>query len=219
MICRRQFLKDAALAASLTLLPNPKAQAGPRLDPRRLRKFMDELPRPPRLRGTELDIAATEFRQRLHAQLPPTTLWGYAGAYPGPTIEATRGVPTRITWRNALERPALLASLPVDQTLHWADPLGAHHTRRRYRGPVPLVTHLHGAQTEPESDGHPDAWHTPGFARTGPAFAKRWCDFHTMRSPLRRCGTTTMPWASRGSPCMRGWRVFICCAIRRPSGP
>ena len=175
---RRQFLRIAALAGSGLLVPSPQAKAAPRLDPRRLKRFVDELPRPPRLRGTELDIPATEFRQRLHAQLPPTTLWGYAGAYPGPTIEATRGVPTRIRWRNALERPALLASLPVDQTLHWADPLGAHHTRRRYRGPVPLVTHLHGAQTEPESDGHPDAWYTPGFARTGPAFAKRWCDFH-----------------------------------------
>lgn len=183
MINRRQFLKAAAITAT-TMLPGASAVAAPRLNPRRLKKFADELPRPPRLTGTALDIQVTEFRQKLHAQLPATTLWGYAGVYPGPTIEATRGVPTRVTWRNELRQPSLLAALPVDQTLHWADPLGthmahsAHRARQPYRGPVPLVTHVHGAETEPQSDGHPDAWHTPGFARTGPVFAKRWCDFH-----------------------------------------
>jgi len=184
MPSRRQFLEAAALAGAGLLLPAAGAEAAPRLNPRRLKKFADELPRPPRLTGTDLDIPITEFRQKLHAQLPPTTLWGYAGVYPGPTIEATRGVPTRVTWRNELRQPSLLAALPVDQTLHWADPLGTHqaHGARRarqpYRGPVPLVTHLHGGETEPKSDGHADAWFTPGFERTGPGFVQRWCDFH-----------------------------------------
>ncbi len=42
------------------------------------------------------------------------------------------------------------------------------------RGPVPIVTHVHGAHVDPNSDGYPEAWWLPaasnipaGFARTG----------------------------------------------------
>ena len=45
---------------------------------------------------------------------------------------------------------------------------------RPYRGPVPIVTHLHGGHTTDESDGYPEAWYLPaannipaGFATTG----------------------------------------------------
>jgi FtsP/CotA-like multicopper oxidase with cupredoxin domain len=133
-----------------------------------------------------LDFAVTEFGQKLHADLPPTVLWGYDGSYPGPTIEAERGKPLRARFRNALQNQTLLAALPVDQTLHWADPLGAkqgahpHHgggPRERYAGPVPLITHLHGGEVHAQSDGHPDAWYTPGFERKGPAFAGEWHDY------------------------------------------
>ncbi len=43
-----------------------------------------------------------------------------------------------------------------------------------YRGPVPVVTHLHGAHVPEESDGYPEAWYLPaatdlphGYARVG----------------------------------------------------
>jgi bilirubin oxidase len=43
-----------------------------------------------------------------------------------------------------------------------------------YRGPLPFVTHLHGAHVTEESDGYPEAWYLPaarnipsGFARIG----------------------------------------------------
>src|SRR2546421_208295 len=43
-----------------------------------------------------------------------------------------------------------------------------------YRGPVPLVVHLHGAHTTEDSDGYPEAWYLPpardipgGYARVG----------------------------------------------------
>jgi FtsP/CotA-like multicopper oxidase with cupredoxin domain len=39
----------------------------------------------------------------------------------------------------------------VDRTVSWANPK---------RGGVPIVTHLHGAETESISDGNPDAWFT-----------------------------------------------------------
>ena len=54
---------------------------------------------------------------------------------------------------------------------------GSRHARLRsgrYRGPVPIVTHLHGGHSPDESDGYPEAWYLPaannipaGFAKTG----------------------------------------------------
>ena len=45
--------------------------------------------------------------QTLHSQLPATRVWGFSdgtggGGYPGPTIEATSGVPIEVTWKNDL---------------------------------------------------------------------------------------------------------------------
>ena len=95
-ITRRKFLQQSALAAAGTLFTpfgRGFAASGAALDARRLRKFVDELPRPRRLSGSTLDLAVTECRQKLHADLPPTVLWGYDGIYPGPTIETERGKP------------------------------------------------------------------------------------------------------------------------------
>lgn len=185
---RRKFLQSSVLAAGGLCVPFAPvfAAASAALDARRLRKFVDEMPRPRRVSGPTLDLAVTEFRQKLHADLPPTVLWGYDGSYPGPTIEAERGKPLRARFRNELQNQTLLAALPVDQTLHWADPLGAkqgahsHHgggPRERYAGPVPLITHLHGGEVHAQSDGHPDAWYTPGFERKGAAFTGEWHDY------------------------------------------
>ena len=185
---RRKFLQSSVFAAGGLCVPFAPvfAASAVALDARRLRKFVDELPRPRRVSGPTLDLAVTEFRQKLHADLPPTVLWGYDGSYPGPTIEAERGKPLRARFRNELQNQTLLAALPVDQTLHWADPLGAkqgahsHHgggPRERYAGPVPLITHLHGGEVHAQSDGHPDAWYTPGFERKGAAFTGEWHDY------------------------------------------
>src|SRR3970040_2868741 len=74
--------------------------------------------------------------------------------------------------------------LPVDPTLHWANPPGGIAGRDSrpdfattpgpYTGPVPIVTHLHGAHTREDSDGFAEASYLPaagnipaGFARTG----------------------------------------------------
>jgi len=53
---------------------------------RSLRKFEDELPLPTpiipsgTLKGVPLyDVKMTQFKQKLHRNLPPTTLWGYNG--------------------------------------------------------------------------------------------------------------------------------------------
>ena len=47
-----------------------------------------------------------------------------------------------------------------------------------YKGPVPMVTHVHGAHTYDDSDGFTEAWYLPnaknipdGFARFGSKYA------------------------------------------------
>jgi len=64
--------------------------------------------------------------------------------------------------------------LPLDQTLHWANPpaIGCREgdpvrtdcatgNPAQYTGPVPIVTHVHGAHVQPHSDGYPEAWWLP----------------------------------------------------------
>jgi spore coat protein A len=62
--------------------------------------------------------------------------------------------------------------LPIDQTLHWANPVMdcregnprtdcAGDNPDFYTGPVPIVTHVHGAHVDPHSDGYPEAWWLP----------------------------------------------------------
>jgi FtsP/CotA-like multicopper oxidase with cupredoxin domain len=141
------------------------------------------------------EIAVRQFSQQiLPTTLPATTVWSYGSAsfpgtfnYPAFTIEANFNMPVRVKWINDLKdasgafRPHLLA---VDPTLHWANPPGGTEERDMrptftstpgpYRGPVPIVTHLHGGHTAQESDGYAEAWFLPaatdiptGFASEG----------------------------------------------------
>jgi FtsP/CotA-like multicopper oxidase with cupredoxin domain len=151
------------------------------------------------------NIAVRQFRQRiLSPPHPVTTVWSYGSAdFPGPavdpdtgaltggtfnypafTIEAVADKTTQVQWRNELVDAAgnyLPHILPVDQTLHWANPPGGLEKRDRrgsnpapYMGPVPIVTHVHGAHTAEDSDGYAEAWYLPnandipmGYASTG----------------------------------------------------
>ena len=84
---------------------------------------------------------------------PQTTVWGYEindgtttfpAHYPAYTIEARRGIPVTVTYYNKLGNQTLYTPgsasspgiLPIDQTLHWADPLNTGHTMSTYAGPV-----------------------------------------------------------------------------------
>jgi FtsP/CotA-like multicopper oxidase with cupredoxin domain len=119
---------------------------------------------------------------------PATTVWSYGPAadsadivapdptsqfnYPAYTIETISHVPVSVRWINDLvdaEGHYLPHLLPVDQTLHWANPpqdcaMGPDRTDCMgddpvpYTGPVPVVTHVHGAHVDPHSDGYPEAW-------------------------------------------------------------
>jgi spore coat protein A len=100
-----------------------------------------------------------EVEHEFHKYFPPATVWGYNGTYPGPTIEACKDVPVQVKWTNNLPNEHLL---PVDHTLH-----GTMNTPD-----VRTVVHLHGANVEAHSDGHPEAWFTRNFETVGQTFTR-----------------------------------------------
>jgi spore coat protein A len=137
-------------------------------------------------------IASRRFTQQLlPSGYPRSTVFGYGAAFssgtfhtPGYTIEARYDRPVRVTWINQLVDgsgkyvPHLFT---VDPTLHWTNPPAgvsgrdSHSTFTStpppYTGPVPLVTHLHGAHVTEESDGYPEAWTLPNAANIPSGYA------------------------------------------------
>lgn len=161
---RRTFLKVAGgtagalfmgTALSKSLIQQALASPSPALA-----RYQDPLPVPGvvspvgKYRGADLyEIRMSQFTQQLHSQLAPTTVWGYNGSYPGPTIEAKVGNSIWVKWINDLPQEHLL---PIDHNLH-----GAMDTPD-----VRTVVHLHGGHVLPENDGFPEAWFTPGNSAT-----------------------------------------------------
>ncbi|MHB0874892.1 MAG: multicopper oxidase family protein [Anaerolineae bacterium] len=182
--------------------PAPSAQI-PQvpLDGASIPKFVEALPTfvGNRVDGTKpLTITVSEIQQKV---LPEsmyvgldapydagTYVWAYGISdgtsvypphYPGFTIEARRLVPTRVHYVNQLEQPdgsppVLQQYITIDQTLHWANPLGLDHmdpaAMEPYSGPVPVSPHLHGGEVASIHDGGPDSWFTPGLGIVGPAW-------------------------------------------------
>ena len=139
--------------------------------------------------GDYYEISVKQITQQiLPAGYPKTTVWGYgsvngAGSRnpllihnaPSLTIEAQVNRPVRVKWINDLRDVNgnfLPHLLPVDPTLHWANPPGGvdgrdtrptfEGTPERYTGPVPMVSHVHGAVgVGDDSDGYAEAWYLP----------------------------------------------------------
>lgn len=136
-------------------------------------------------------IDMDEFKQQvLPKGYPKTTVWGYGGlakssdgriqylkCSPGPTFEATKGVPVKVKWVSKLTGRHPFA---VDPTLHWANPNGMPMNPKKpwppfppgfhkAQYPIPVVTHLHGGEVAPPSDGFPEAWFTFD-GQHGPAY-------------------------------------------------
>ena len=182
------FLMATAVTSFAAPLP------GGTLDPLTIPKYRDPLPIPgvmPKTPNAALttsgidyyEIAVRQFQQQvLSTGLPKTTVFGYGSVnhagtfhYPAATIEAKVDRPVRVKWMNQLvdaQGRFLRPLLPIDQTLHWANPPGdcidgvkrtdcRGDSQAPYAGPVPIIVHLHGAHVEPNSDGFPEAWFLP----------------------------------------------------------
>jgi bilirubin oxidase len=206
---RRQVLKAGVATGVTLLLPwhirlsRALAQAIPTMDPTTIPKYVTPLVIPPAMPFTRdlaggtryYEISVRQFEQQiLPAGKPSTTVWSYGSVtdpgtfnYPAFTIEASVDAPVRVKWINQLVDGGgrfLPHLLPVDPTLHWANPPGGPSGRDSrptfevtpgtYTGPVPMVVHLHGGHSAEESDGYAEAWYLPqardipgGFARVG----------------------------------------------------
>jgi spore coat protein A, manganese oxidase len=194
--------------AYLTLPPTAKnvAKAGMPLNADLIPKFVNQLTGPlpvfkptvttdpitGNITGYSYSVTAKQQMQRvLPAPYPETPVFAFGGdAYdpvtgaslgtvysvPGPTFQTIRGVPVEITWINGITVPEML---PVDPTLHWANPNNISSAviantafPPGYPGAqasVPLVVHLHGAEVQSSSDGNPEAWYTAD-GKHGPAY-------------------------------------------------
>jgi spore coat protein A len=229
-LTRRAFVKYAGGTALTLYLVGPEGERvavaaipGGTLDPADIARFAQPLlvppvmPRAGRLRqgGRPIDYYEISVRQFAQQVLPPgmpqTTVWGYgpvavesAHNAPSYTIEARWSTPVRVKWVNDLVDNAghyLPHLLPVDPTLHWANPErlpdadGHAITDTRpaltgltyvpvgeftdpttqyttYTGPVPLVTHVHGAVgVGDESDGYAEGWYLPAASNLPPGVA------------------------------------------------
>ena len=71
-----------------------------------LAPFVDQLPAPSRLaleHDGRLTVRIRTGEHRFHRDLPASSIWGFDGTVPGPTIEAERGQAVTVEWRNELE--------------------------------------------------------------------------------------------------------------------
>ncbi len=196
---------------------------GGTLDPLAVPKFVTPLLIPPVMpragtfrtkSGKNADCYEISVRQItqqiLPAGLPATTVWGYGAVVgagrnpllihnaPSLTIEAQWNRPVRVKWINDLVDAAgnfLPHLLPVDPTLHWANPPGGEmhrdmrpmfmETPGAYTGPVPMVTHVHGAVgVADDSDGYAEAWYLPAAKNIPAGYATRgsWYDFFAAKA-------------------------------------
>ena len=183
----------------------PSADQEP-LDPEAIPKFAHELPIPRTFAPTVItsngqvvrheytvSIAHTTV-QALPPGFPATTVRGFGGqvkipgssgtefirSVPGSVFDNTRGIPTRLKWRDEIFQPTFM---PVDPTLHWANPQNMESPTPPFipfppgyqnaQYPVAHVTHTHGLVVLPGFDGTAEEWFTPNAQHKGPAFVSQ----------------------------------------------
>ncbi|WP_136799739.1 multicopper oxidase family protein [Desulfosediminicola ganghwensis] len=111
-----------------------------------------------------------------------TKIWGYGAdtvSWPGQTFQvmstsAGGADETVVRWENELQGKKHL--LPVDTNLHWCYSLhGASSSNdvdyRQYsikKNGVPIITHLHGGNTDFQFDGNPEFFYSPDGTVKGP---------------------------------------------------
>ena len=111
-ISRREAVRLTVAGGLVTALSacglrGARAFANPETD------FARPLPIPPVLTPTRSDETGDHYdidvRAGTAAILPgvPTTIWGYNGIFPGPTIKATRARPCHVRFTNSLQAPVV----------------------------------------------------------------------------------------------------------------
>lgn len=103
-----------------------------------------------------------------------TKIWGYGNetiSWPGQTIQvytpAAGGADeTVVRWINALQGKKHL--LPVDTNLHWCYSLPGYRRYSIQRDGVPIITHLHGGNSDFQYDGNPEFFYSPKGRVVGP---------------------------------------------------
>ena len=168
-ITRRLFLAQGGMATIALGMNQGMSHAAPpkfrtQLQASSLAQFVDPLPLPeiikpvgerpspenPTVQLPYYRVEMRQFENKLHRDLKPTRLWGYASISPGPTFETRSGQGMLVEWVNQLPEKHFL---PVDHSIH-----GAEGDKPEVRA----VVHLHGAKAPPDSDGYPENWFVPG---------------------------------------------------------
>ncbi len=110
---------------------------------------MRTLPGDPKTEAPYYRFAARPVEMKIHRDLKPTRFWSFGPSVPGPTLEMRSGESTLVEWANELPQQHFL---PIDYRLHGAE--GNPQVR--------IVSHLHGARVQADSDGFPEDWFVPG---------------------------------------------------------
>ena len=139
-----------------------------------LAPFVDALPLPQRLIAKDHDdslvVRMRTGEHKFHRDMPSSKVWAYEGMAPGPTIEAERGRPVTVEWRNELAGPLPLV---VTKAPAHADAEGvpvqcvpglsggtADRSTAALSGQA--VVHLHGGLTPAVYDGWAENLLAPG---------------------------------------------------------
>lgn len=120
-------------ALPIAPIATPSTAPLPQLSPSRI---------PPAVVNAYYELDTREGLHKFHSQLPPTSIWGYNGITPGPTIMSQANTTTVIRFNN---------NLPAH------DPVGI--------GLPITAVHRHGGFQAPEDDGYPFDFVNTGFHR------------------------------------------------------
>jgi spore coat protein A len=168
-LTRRLFLAQGGMTTMALAMRQGMSHVAPpklrtQLQTSSLAQFVDPLPLPeiikpagqrsspdnPALQLPYYRVEMRQFESKLHRDMKPTRLWGYASTSPGPTFETRSGQGLLVEWVNELPEKHFL---PVDNSIH-----GAEADKPEVR----TVVHLHGAKAPPASDGYPENWFVSG---------------------------------------------------------
>ncbi len=187
------------------------------LNPESIPKFVNQLAIPPAYtpkistdsvtgkKTHTYEIQTSAFYEQILPQgFPKTFVWGYGGmvtdaatgksvyseSSPGATIEAIRGIPVKVKWKNSLTGNHIF---PVDPTICWANPNNMEHIHKNplpqfpelfsmAQSNIPTAPHLHGGETSSTSDGHPQAWFTSSGS-VGPTYTSSEYDYPNAQNP------------------------------------